>query len=181
MTNFRMAFRQEIANRLEYMETYLPSPVRSPVANLAMSEPSTLKLKDGYVVLKADDVHVTRFFLVGLTANSSLFAGAAARGLSVIFSGRTLPRAMAVLGQMFIRKKFIVSTFARGISLSTYKRNQNTPSASSSSPTKLKVAPRSPSKRGPTSKNMSTWDGVHGMSKLPNIHTISPSCKHPLS
>jgi len=85
-TNFKMAFHQEIANQLEYMETYLPSPACSPVANLVMSKPLTLRLKDGYVV-KDDDLHVTRFFLVGLTANSTLFAGVAACGLSVIFSG----------------------------------------------------------------------------------------------
>ena len=57
-TNFKMAFHQEIANQLKYMETYLPSPACSLVTNLVVSEPSTLWLKDEYV-MKDNDLHVT--------------------------------------------------------------------------------------------------------------------------
>jgi hypothetical protein len=171
-TNFVMAFCQKIADRLQHLETYTPSPTHSPITNLALSEPSTLRLKDGYVT-KSDDLHVTRFFLVGITANSSLFSGAHAHSLSVVFSGQTLPCAMAVLGGVFKRKHFIVSTFAGGISLSTYKRSQNS-AASASSPTKLKVAPRSPTKQSSASKHVSIWEGIHRVYNIPNA-CMSPS------
>ena len=164
VTNFNCAFQPETASRLNYLDTF--APIHCPISNLALAEPSLLQLKDGFVV-QTEDTHITRFFLLGLTASSTLFSGANARGMTVIFSGRTFPRAMAVAGRVFKRDGFILTTFQQGVSLSTYKRTQNLNIPTSP---KLKTAPRSPFKRqaASSSKSMDFWK---------NANHVSPSFK----
>jgi hypothetical protein len=77
---------------------------------------------NGNHVISKMDSHTTRFFLLGVTVFSSLLSGSTARSLSVAFSDRTFPCAIAVLGAILDCKKFDLNMYQGGISLSSYKK-----------------------------------------------------------
>jgi len=109
----------ETAARLNAVDTVIP--ISAPFINLAMADPTTLHLQSNYVVSKMDS-HTTRFFLLGITVFSLLLSGSTARSVSVAFSDRTFPRAIAVLGVVLDRKSFVLNMYQGGISLSSYKK-----------------------------------------------------------
>jgi hypothetical protein len=116
---FSNIFEEETAARLNAVDTIIP--VSAPFINLAMADPATLHSQGSYVVSKKDS-HITRFFLLGVTVFSSLLSGSTARSVSVAFSDRTFPRAIAVLGAALNRKEFVLNMYQGGISLSSYKK-----------------------------------------------------------
>jgi hypothetical protein len=170
VTNFNCAFRPETASWLNYLDTY--APIHCPISNLALTEPSLLQLKDGFIV-QTKDTYITQFFLVGLTASITLFSGTNACGITVIFSSHTFPRAMAVAGHVFKRNRFILTTFQQGVSLSSYKHTQSSNMIPTSP--KLKTVPRSPSKHQATSssKSLNLWQNINCVSPFLLIFCVS--------
>ena len=64
----------------------------------------------------------TRFFLVGTVTNSSLLSGDISRNISISFSNRTFPRAIAAVGDVLSEKVLFLPTFQQGVSITTARR-----------------------------------------------------------
>jgi hypothetical protein len=116
---FSNLFEDETAARLNALDTI--TPTSAPFVNLAMADPTTIRSQGTYMVSNADS-HTTHFVLLGVTVYSSLLSSTTARSLSVAFSDCTFLRAIAVLGAVLDRKKFVVNMYQGGISLSSYKK-----------------------------------------------------------
>ncbi|KAF8059049.1 hypothetical protein FPV67DRAFT_1675696 [Lyophyllum atratum] len=147
MVNLAEAFYSSATARLQGLET-LQTTSRSLI-NMSTADADALQVKSGYITHR-DAPQTTRFFLVGMTTHSSLFRGANARSISVAFSDRTFPRAMAVAGAKLGCKDLFVPSFQDRVSVSTYKRK--TDKVSPDSPVKSKLGPPSPSKAAGNSK-----------------------------
>lgn len=109
----------EAAACLQKIETL---PVSPQLTNLALVDPANFHLNTSRHVCRAGNSVATRFFLVGSVASSSLFSGQTARSISVAFSDRTFPRAMAVMAELLEVTGFPVFSYRGGISVSSLKK-----------------------------------------------------------
>ncbi|KAF8064379.1 hypothetical protein FPV67DRAFT_1699290 [Lyophyllum atratum] len=140
MVNLESAFHLSAKPRLHGLDTL--QPASTCLVNLAVANPSSLRVKNGFIS-HADDPGVSRIFLIGMITNSSLTEGAKARSVSVAFSDRTFERAMAVAGAVLGKTRLVLPTYNNGISISTFKKTASSPASSSTpaSPSKNKLAP----------------------------------------
>ena len=64
----------------------------------------------------------TCFFLVVTVTNSSLLSGDISRNISISFSNRTFPHAIAAVGDVLSEKVLFLPTFQQGVSITTARR-----------------------------------------------------------
>lgn len=120
MINLAYAFNTDTAARLVSLDTRnLNSPA---LVNLGIADPADFEKSASYLTLKGH-AKPTRFFTIGVTTrDSTLFTGNKARGICIVPSGVTFPRAIVVASKVFGREPVIVPTFRGAVSFSSYKK-----------------------------------------------------------
>ena len=121
LVNFNACFNSDVTKRLRVIED---SPgTKGIIENLALADPSAFQMLNKFLCRRDDPSHTpTRFFLLGDVTNSSLLSGDVSRNISVCFSNRSFPRAMAVVGSVLTEKALFLPSFQKGVSITTAKR-----------------------------------------------------------
>ncbi|EDR08594.1 uncharacterized protein LACBIDRAFT_296918 [Laccaria bicolor S238N-H82] len=121
LCNFNACYNTDVTKRLRMLED-TPSTC-GLIENLALIEPNDFEMKNKYFCRRDDPTNTpARFFLVGTVTNSSLLSGDISRNISVSFSNRTFPRAIAAIGEILHEKVLFLPTFQQGVSITTARK-----------------------------------------------------------
>ena len=121
LVNFNACFNSNVTKRLRVIED---SPgTKGIIENLALADPSAFQMLNKFLCHHDEPSHTpTRFFLLGDVTNSSLLSGDVSHNISICFSNRSFPRAMAVVGSILTEKALFLPSFQKGVSITTAKR-----------------------------------------------------------
>ena len=121
LSNFNACYNAEVTKRLRVFED--TPGTHGIIENLALVEPNDFEMKNKYFSHRAEPKSTpTCFFLVGTVTNSSLLSGDISQNISVSFSNRSFPRAIAVIGDILSEKILFLPTFQQGVSITTARR-----------------------------------------------------------
>ncbi|KIK02279.1 hypothetical protein K443DRAFT_131874 [Laccaria amethystina LaAM-08-1] len=157
LSNFNACYYTEVTKRLRVLEDTPGN--RGIIENLALVEPNDFEMKNKYFCRRQQPTSIpTRFFLVGTVTNSSLLSGDISRNLSVSFSNRSFPRAIAVVGEILSEKTLFLPTFQQGVSITTARR----PTKGTGQATIRGLTPSShhPRKHDETEPSLLPWDAT---------------------
>ncbi|KAG6834437.1 hypothetical protein H0H93_009628 [Arthromyces matolae] len=174
------------ATRLHAIETMRVET--SALVNLATVNPSILR-KGQYLRHHKSLASFSCFFLVGMVTFTNVANDFESHSISIAFSDRTFPRAMAVIGNVTQKDILVVPAYRDGVSLGSYKTAS---SRGASSPSvKSKLAPVSPSKKaskhnGPVrsfGERFAIYDGrmPFAIEKYQNLQLLDPEDLEPES
>jgi hypothetical protein len=121
LSNFNACYNAEVTERLRVLED--TPGTRGIIENLALVEPNDFEMKNKYFCRREEPSSTpTRFFLVATVTNSSLLSGDISQNISVSFSNRTFPRAIAVIADILSEKSLFLPTFQQGVSITTARK-----------------------------------------------------------
>ncbi|KAG6834163.1 hypothetical protein H0H93_011484, partial [Arthromyces matolae] len=174
------------ATRLHTIETMRVET--SALVNLATVNPSILR-KGQFLRHHKSMASFSCFFLVGMVTFTNVANDFESHSISIAFSDRTFPRAMAVIGNVTQKDVLVVPAYRDGVSLGSYKTAS---SRGASSPSvKSKLAPVSPSKKaskhnGPVrsfGERFAIYDGrlPFAIEKYQNLQLLDPEDLEPES
>lgn len=124
LNNFNACYNADVTKRLRGLED--TPGIRGFAENLALVDPNDFEMKNKHFCRRDDLTSTpTRFFLIGTVTHSSLLSGDISRSLSVSFSNRTFPRAVAVTGDILSEKKLFLPTFQQGVTVTTARRSSS--------------------------------------------------------
>ena len=121
LSNFNASYNAEVTKQLWLIED--TPGTHGIIENLALIDPNDFEMKNKYLHRRQQPANTpTHFFLVGTVTNSSLQSGDISWNISVSFSNRTFPRAIAAVGDVLSEKVLFLPTFQQGISITTARR-----------------------------------------------------------
>ncbi|PPQ75655.1 hypothetical protein CVT26_001812 [Gymnopilus dilepis] len=141
VVDFNQVFDAATILRLRKLEVL---PMFDKAINIATADPESLAI-NGQTICAKGTTEPTHFFALGTITKSSIFNDKYGRQVSVLFSNRSFPRMMAVLGAVYSEKVLFTKSFYGGVVVNAYAQ----PPKSGTYSAPRGSAPSSPVKAGP--------------------------------